>query len=157
MKTADIIILYPHASSFSKLFDEVAYIQKYPLRSSYIQACIDANEVVDDAEFRIANPKVSKPRSAKPRSAPTTPQKNKSSSIPQEKPVSGSMSEALLRSPSPPPSLLQAHDRFDEEDSTYMFQYLRVALQRNPDETNAVLAIKLAHKVCIANFEICDF
>ena len=112
-----------------------------------MQACVEANKLVDDTEFIIPNPKGIKPKQNRPRSNASTPQKRKkSTSTPAS--AARTSDKTLSRSPTPPLDQ-QPRRTFSEEDSAYMLRYLRVALRRNPEETIPVLAVKLASKVSL--------
>lgn len=128
--------------------------KKDALRSTFVQACAEANYVVDEREYVLAEPSSQKSAGRHPGKA------KKSSAKPQMK-ISHQQIEYYgpnvvdvdrddSRSPKPPTKpvvAINGKNAFTQDDYTYFLQYCRKALRRNTGLTVNRLATDMAERV----------
>lgn len=162
MSTSRFVVLTTRSKQFDKLKKEaVIHHKKRPLKPAFIRACIDAQRIVNESDYRfedeIADPKPrGRPRKSERKSSnssPRTGRKPKAAFAP-----GAAYDDPRLRSPTPPTKVVvmtPGKNAFSPEERRYVINFARCAFRRDPLLSYTALASMLGARVSTA-FHQCD-
>ena len=131
MSDADFIILSSKGPSFNKLAKEVLALRRYALLASFVQACVDAGEIVNEGEYLVEEIKLPastrrKPAFLKPKRASPEKILPATTLLPRE--------GSRIPVPTPPPPGKMSKSgfvRYTPEEKEYMMQVVRWAYHQD--------------------------